>query len=98
MQVFTAIGGVVLFCGLMLAQDPVEDIDKALHPNLAGAQHFVVQANYYVALAQKDNDDDMKGHAEKARLLLQEVNHELKAAAIAANEANAARAKQKAQH
>jgi|SRR5208337_259824 len=94
-QVFTAICIAVLFCGLTLAQEPVVDIDKKLHPNLAEAQRLVVGANSYVALAQKDNTYDMQGHAEKARQLLAQVNQELKAAAEAANAANAARQKGK---
>lgn len=36
--------------------------------------------------AQKANECDMKGHAEKAKQLLEQVNNELKAAAEAANE------------
>jgi hypothetical protein len=86
----TAILSAVLFCGLTLAQEPVEDIDKGKHPNLAEAQHHVVEANQRIAEAQKDNHYDMKGHAEKARQLLAQVNLELKAAAQAANAANAA--------
>jgi hypothetical protein len=82
-----------LLCGATLAQEPVVDISKTLHPNLAEAQRLVVEANKYVALAQKLNKDDMKGHAEKARELLAQVNLELKAAAEAANAANAARRK-----
>jgi hypothetical protein len=89
-RVFTAILSAVLFCGLTLAQEPVEDIDKGKHPNLAEAQHHVVEANQRIAEAQKENKYDMKGHAEKARQLLAQVNLELKAAAQAANAANAA--------
>lgn len=89
----TAILGVLLFCGVTLAQEPVMDIDKNRHPNLAEAQHFVVEANHYISLAQLQNGYDMKGHAEKARNLLVQVNLELKAAAEAANVANAARHK-----
>jgi hypothetical protein len=78
-----------LFCGgAMTAQEPVQDIDQKLHPNLAEAQHHVVQASNYVLAAQKDNRYDMHGHAEKARQLLAEVNRELK---LAAEDANAAR-------
>jgi len=51
----------------------------------------VVQANHYIVLAQQQNGYDMKGHAEKARQLLVEVNAELKNAASAANAANDAR-------
>ena len=78
----------LLFCiGVALAQEPVQDIDKKLHPNLAAAQSHVVEANKYVSIAQKDNRYDMKGHAEKARDLLVQANNELKAAAEAANAA-----------
>jgi len=80
----------VLMCLLLLgavtvAQDPVVDIDKNLHPNLFEAQRLVVQANHFIAEAQKDNRYDMHGHAEKARQLLVDVNNELKAAAVTAN-------------
>jgi len=75
----------VLLCGATLAQEPVVDINKSVHPNLAEAQRLIVEANRYIALAQKDNRYDMKGHAEKARELLAQVNQELKAAAEAAN-------------
>jgi len=94
-QVFTAICCALVFCGVTLAQEPVQDIDKKLHPNLAQAQLLVVQANQYVALAQKDNAYDMQGHAEKARQLLAQVNQELKAAALAADAASAAKQKGK---
>jgi len=86
-RVFTAVFGTLLFCAITLAQAPVVDIDNKRHPNLAEAQRLVVQANHYVELAQKDNRYDMKGHAEKARVLLTQVNEELKAAAEAANAA-----------
>jgi len=77
-----------LFCsGVTLAQEPVQDISPQIHPNLAEAQNHVVQANNYIKVAQKDNKYDMKGHAEKARALLVEVNRELKLAAEAANAA-----------
>ena len=86
-RVFTVILGTVLFCSLALAQEPVEDINPKNHPNLAQAQHLVVQANHYILVAQKDNNYDMRDHAEKARQLLAQVNQELKAAANAANAA-----------
>jgi len=76
----------MLFYGATLAQEPVLDIDAKVHPNLADAQRDVVEANKAIALAQKDNRYDMKGHAEKARDLLVQVNNELKLAATAANE------------
>lgn len=85
MKKVTAVLSVLAFCLLLSAQEPVVDIDKRIHPNLAEAQRLVIQANHYVELAQKDNRYDMRGHAEKARDLLVQVNNELKAAAEAAN-------------
>ncbi len=78
--------GAAFFCGgATLAQEPVQDINPQAHPNIALAQKHVVEANNYIKLAQKDNGYDMRGHAEKARQLLVEVNHELKLAAMAAD-------------
>jgi hypothetical protein len=86
-QVLAAALLVGLFCCISLAQEPVVDISPKVHPNLAAAQRHVVEANREIATAQKDNRYDMKGHAEKARQLLVQVNEELKAAAEAANAA-----------
>jgi hypothetical protein len=85
MRKVTTVVSILAFCLILTAQEPVVDIDKKLHPNLAEAQRLVVQANHYVEVAQKDNRYDMKGHAEKARDLLVQANNELKAAAEAAN-------------
>lgn len=85
MRKITAVLSVLAFCLVLTAQEPVVDIDKRVHPNLAEAQRLVVEANRYIAIAQKDNRYDMRGHAEKARDLLVQANNELKAAAEAAN-------------
>jgi len=90
---FPAMLTAVLFCGAILAQEPVQDINPKIHPNLAAAQKHVVEANAAIALAQKDNRYDMKGHAEKARQLLVEANKEIKLAAEVANAADAAKKK-----
>jgi hypothetical protein len=90
---YPALLAAMLLCGVTLAQEPVQDISAKIHPNLAAAQKDVVEANAAIATAQKDNRYDMKGHAEKARQLLVEVNNELKAAAEAANAANVAKRK-----
>ena len=93
-QVFAAMLLAVLFCGITLAQEPVMDISKKIHPNLAEAQRLVVQANSYIAKAQQANKGgEMQGHAEKARQLLAQANQELKAAAQADNATDAARQK-----
>ena len=93
--VLSTILSAALFCGVTLAQDPVEDINKSVHPVLAAAQHHVVEANHNVVAAQKDNHYDMQGHAEKARDLLVQANQELKAAAQAADASRAASGGQK---
>ncbi|MGC2473375.1 MAG: hypothetical protein WA485_03510 [Candidatus Sulfotelmatobacter sp.] len=82
---YPALLAALLLCGATLAQEPVQDINPKIHPNLAAAQRHVVEANQAIAVAQKDNHWDMHGHAEKARQLLVEVNNELKAAAETAN-------------
>jgi len=94
-RLITAMLSALLLCGVALAQEPVVNIDKKYHPNLAEAQRLVVEANRYIAEAQKDNKYDMQGHAKKARELLVQVNAELKAAAAAANAANTAAAQKK---
>ena len=77
-----------LFCsGLILAQVPVQDIDGNLHANLAAAQNHVVEAFNSILAAEKQNNNDMQGHAQKARQFLVQANQELKAAALAANAA-----------
>jgi len=86
-HVFTATLTLVMFCSVILAQEPVVNIDKSVHPNLAQAQEHLVQANHYLIIAQKDNKYDMQGHDQKARDLLAQANHEIKLAADAANAA-----------
>jgi hypothetical protein len=46
--------GALLFSGVTLAQDPVQDINPNMHPNLSAAQVHVVQANNYIIVAQKE--------------------------------------------
>jgi hypothetical protein len=89
-----AILSTALFCGgAVLAQEPVQNINKQQHPNLAEAQRLVAEANKRITDAQVINHEDMGGHAEKARHLLVQVNEELKRAAEAANAAGASQKK-----
>jgi hypothetical protein len=84
-----------VLCGVLtFAQEPVQNIDKERHPNLAEAQRLVAEANRRIIDAQNVNHEDMRGHAEKARQLLVQASQELKLAAQAAN-ANAAGKKAK---
>jgi hypothetical protein len=80
-KLFTAVLTTLLFCGMTLAQEPAVNVDAKIHPNLAEAQKLLVQANQYIATAQKDNKFDMKGHAEAARRFILQADQELKKAA-----------------
>jgi hypothetical protein len=67
--------------GIAVAQRPERDIDPKKHQYLAAAQDLCVQAWMKVDEAQKANKDELGGHAQKAKELLDQVNHELKEAA-----------------
>lgn len=87
-QVFAPVLAALLFSAVILAQEPVVNIDQKVHPHLAQAQYHIVEANKAIAEAQKANKYDMQGHAENARQLLLEADKELRAAADVANAAN----------
>jgi hypothetical protein len=75
-----------LICGgVAVAQMPKENVSGKRHPNLAAAQRLSQQAWEKISAAQQANEWDMNGHAAKAKELLDQVNHELKLAAEAAN-------------
>jgi len=71
--------------GVVLAQMPKDNVSARRHPNLAAAQRLCTQAYERIVDAQKANEWDMQGHAQKAKELLDQVNRELKEAAEAAN-------------
>jgi hypothetical protein len=73
--------------GLALAKEPVKNVSAAKHPNLAAAQRLAAQAFDKLEAAQKANEYDMDGHAQKAKDLLKQANDEIKLAAEAANKA-----------
>jgi hypothetical protein len=76
----------LLCSGFVYAQKkPARNISPRRHPNLAAAQRLSAQAYEKVVAAQKANEWDLGGHAQKAKELLDQVNHELKEAAEAAN-------------
>ena len=74
-----AVLGVLLFIGGVA----IGQISR--HPNLAAAQRFIDQAYAKILEAQKVNEFDMNGHAQKAKELLDEANREVKEAAAAAS-------------
>jgi hypothetical protein len=81
---FFVAGVLALGLGLMgvaYAQRPETDINHDRHSHLADAQKHVVEAYNKVVEAQKDNNDELGGHAERAIGLLDQANRELKLAA-----------------
>ncbi len=67
------------------AQPPAKNVSRGRHPNIAAAQRLSQQAWQRIVDAQKANEWDMSGHAQKAKELLDEANRELKLAAETAN-------------
>ena len=82
----TVLGSMLLLGGIAIAQKPARNVSAGRHPNIAAAQRLSQQAFDKVTAAQEANEWDLKGHAKKAKELLQEVNNELKLAAEAANQ------------
>lgn len=80
------LAGVALLATAAIAQQqPVRDISGKRHPNLARAQHQVDNAYQSVLAAQRANEFDLGGHAQKAKELLDQANAELKQAAEVSN-------------
>ncbi len=74
-----------VLAGAALAAQPARNVSARRHPNLAAAQKFCQDAYDKILAAQHANEWDMKGHAEKAKELLEQANNEMKLAAEAAN-------------
>ena len=62
-----------------------QGVNPHRHPNLAAAQRLIAQAAAKIDAAQGANEWDMNGHAQKAKELLSQADHELNEAAGAAN-------------
>ncbi|MGE5187387.1 MAG: hypothetical protein ACM31C_35315 [Acidobacteriota bacterium] len=78
--------GMASMGGYALAKGPAENIGAKRHPSLAAAQRLTGQAYDKIVAAQKANEWDLGGHAQKAKEMLETANHELKLAAETANE------------
>jgi hypothetical protein len=63
----------------------VQNISRERHGNLASAQDLIRQAFDRIGDAQSANDDQLGGHANRARDLLRQAADELRLAADAAN-------------
>jgi hypothetical protein len=68
------------------AETPAQNINPDKHPNLAKAQTDLNLAYQKIVDAQKANEFDLGGHADKAKQLLQQASDHLKQAALAANQ------------
>ena len=81
----SVMSAVMLAGGVAVAKTPATNVNAKHHPNIAAAQALTVKAYDKIVAAQKANEWDMGGHAQKAKDLLDQVNAELKLAAEAAN-------------
>ena len=85
-RIFPVVLGALLLIGdAAIAQRPARNVSGARHPNIAAAQRLSRQAWQRIVDAQKANEWDMEGHAQRAKDLLDQANNELKLAAQAAN-------------
>jgi hypothetical protein len=67
------------------SDETIHDVAPGRHPNPAAAQSLSRQAWQRIMDAQKANEWDMHGHAQRAKDLLDQANNELKLAAQSAN-------------
>jgi hypothetical protein len=82
----TALYTAIACVSVTFAQAPVVNIDSHRHGNLAAAQSYIVQAYQKIDSAQRDNHDQLGGHAQKAKDLLTQADAELRLAANVAND------------
>jgi hypothetical protein len=68
------------------AQGPVVNIDPHHHGQLASAQDSIVKAYQAIGRAQKANDDQLGGHAQRAKDFLIQADEELRLAADVSND------------
>jgi hypothetical protein len=81
----TALYTAIACVSVTFAQAPVVNIDPHRHGNMAAAQKFIVQAYQKLDAAQRDNDDQLGGHAQRAKDLLTQADAEIRLAANVAN-------------
>lgn len=84
-----AVASCLMLAGAAFAARPVRNVSPGRHPNIAAAQRLAAQAYEKITEAQRANEWDLKGHAQKAKELLEQANAELKQAAEASNENHA---------
>ena len=80
--------GLILLAAIALtlfAQRPARNVSAERHPHIAAAQRSLSQAAEQIDVAQRSNEFDMGGHAQKAKELIVQASNELKLAAEADN-------------
>jgi hypothetical protein len=85
MLIGTALGLVLGCSGAIFAQQPMVDIGNR-HGNLRAAQQYIQAAWQRIGQAQVDNNDQLGGHAQRAKDLLVQADEELRLAANIANQ------------
>ena len=84
--ILTVILGLLMLAGTTAyAKRPVRNVSAKKHPNIAAAQKFCQKAFDCTVAAQKANEFDLGGHAQKAKDLLEQASGELKQAAETSN-------------
>jgi len=85
LMVIAALFTILAGAGVVFAQAPVVNIDHRRHGNLAAAQQSIVEAYQRLNKAQAANEDQLGGHAQRAKELLTEADQEIRLAANVAN-------------
>jgi len=84
-KLLTLLVGTTIMAALAAAQAPVATVDPQAHGNLASAQQSIIEAFNFISASQRANDDQLGGHAGRAKELLREANDEISAAAAVAD-------------
>ena len=85
-KLLIVVASILMMAGVAFAQRPARNVSPNRHPNIAAAQRLSRQAFDKIVAAQRANEWDLNGHAQKAKDLLDQVNNELKLAAEASNQ------------
>jgi hypothetical protein len=84
-KILTLLASTTILATLATAQAPAATVDPQAHGNLASAQQSIIEAFNFISASQRANDDQLGGHAGRAKELLREANDEISAAAAVAD-------------
>ena len=84
-KLLTLVTSITFIATAASAQVPVASVDPQAHGNLASAQQAIIEAFNFISSAQRANDDQLGGHAGRAKDLLRQANDEISAAAAVAD-------------